>query len=539
MKTKNIGFGLLIGLLLTLPLTTLSYLGNQWVGLPYIPFSIFDWMTRVLPGDVITFGIDLMIDTMRFLNISVADAAKTAERVSAVLQFIGIGAVTGAIFMVVLSARKMRPAGIIGTVIGILFGGPIIAITLAISESPFDPPVIILWLTTLFIAWGILLVVASHTLHADPEMVEETPLASAQALNRRQFLVRFGASMATITLLSGGVGAGFAQAERRRREAEAQAYIAETLGTTAVPLPNASDPLIPALGTRPEYTPIPDHYQVFLRTEPTTIEEADWSLPIEGLVDNPVTLTLDDIRNNYPAREQYVTLTCISGRVGTGLISTTKWTGVSAQDLLADLGVQDNAGYLFISSGDGFYETISLDMIRQDERIMFAYDWDDRPIPKDHGFPLRIWIPDLYGMKQPKWITKIEVVEDKIPGYWVERNWDDVAQIQTTSVIDTVAVDSAYETQGQLFVPVGGIAFSGDRGISQVEVRVDGGDWQPAELRAPLSETTWVVWRYEWPFSEGDHTFEVRTAEADGTAQHEEDRTNRPSGARGLHSFDV
>lgn len=539
MNTRNIGFGLLIGLLLTLPLTALSYLANQWVGLPYLPFALFDWMVRVLPGDIITFGIDMMIDTMLFLNISVVDVAKTAERVSAVLQFVGMGAVTGAIFMVVLAGRKMRPAGIIGTIIGLLFGGPLIAITLFISESPFSSFVVALWLGVLFIAWGILLVIASHTLHTEPEMAEEASTSSAQALNRRQFLVKFGASMATITLLSGGVGAGFARAERRRREAEAEAYIAETLNTTSAPLPNASDPLIPAPGTRPEYTPVPDHYQVFLRTEPTYIEEADWVLPITGLVDNPANLTLEDIRNNYPSREQYVTLTCISGRVGTGLISTTKWTGVSAQDLLADLGVQDNARYLFITSGDGFHETVDLDLIRNDERILFAYDWDDRPIPKDHGFPLRIWIPDLYGMKQPKWITGIEVVEEYIPGYWVERNWDEVAQVQTTSVIDTVAVDSAYEKQGQMFVPVGGIAYSGDRGISKVEVRVDGGDWQPAELRTPLSETTWVVWRYDWPFSEGEHTFEVRTAEADGTPQHEESRTNRPSGARGIHSFDI
>jgi hypothetical protein len=95
------------------------------------------------------------------------------------------------------------------------------------------------------------------------------------------------------------------------------------------------------------------------------------------------------------------------------------------------------------------------------------------------------------------------------------------------------------DEEGQKRVPVGGIAFSGARGISKVEVRVDGGPWQEAKLRSPLSETTWVIWRYEWPFEAGDHTFEVRCAEEDGTPQIEEERSNRPSGATGLHSYEA
>ena len=148
---------------------------------------------------------------------------------------------------------------------------------------------------------------------------------------------------------------------------------------------------------------------------------------------------------------------------------------------------------------------------------MLAYAWDGHPIPFDHGFPLRIWLPDRYGMKQPKWITGIEVTDEYQEGYWVERSWSELAQVKTTSVIDTVAVKETYDSDGQTLVPIGGIAFAGDRGISKVEVRVDGGRWAEARLRTPLSETTWVIWRYDWPFAEGNHTFEVRCAEADGT----------------------
>ncbi len=141
---------------------------------------------------------------------------------------------------------------------------------------------------------------------------------------------------------------------------------------------------------------------------------------------------------------------------------------------------------------------------------MLCHSWDGNKLPIDHGFPLRVWIPDRFGMKQPKWITSMELLAEYEPGYWVERRWDEVAQVKTTSVIDTVAVDAIDERAGVPVVPIGGIAFAGDRGISKVEVRFDGGEWTEAQLRAPLSETTWVIWRYDWPFTPGEHTVEVR-----------------------------
>ncbi|MCJ7625206.1 MAG: molybdopterin-dependent oxidoreductase [Anaerolineaceae bacterium] len=209
------------------------------------------------------------------------------------------------------------------------------------------------------------------------------------------------------------------------------------------------------------------------------------------------------------------------------------------QDILADAGIQDNARYLQISSADGFHEIVDLDLIASDERIMLCYAWDGHDLPVDHGFPLRIWIPDLYGMKQPKWITSMQVTDQYTEGYWVERNWDELAQIKTTSVIDTVAVNSIIENGDQRLVPVGGIAFAGAREISKVEVRVDSGPWETAQLRAPLSDTTWVIWRYDWPLEAGEHIFEVRCAERDGTPQIEATQANRPSGATGIHSFEI
>jgi DMSO/TMAO reductase YedYZ molybdopterin-dependent catalytic subunit len=358
--------------------------------------------------------------------------------------------------------------------------------------------------------------------------------------SRRRFVIRLGAAAATLTVAGGALSAVLARREQQRAaEALAESTAHQVDESAQAVFPNANDPVAPVPGTRPEYTPVKDHYQVFIELAPTVIDGGAWRLPVTGLVETPLMLTLDDIRNNYPARDQYITLSCISGRVGTTLISTTQWTGASVQDILADAKVLPEAQYLTIISGDGFYETIPLDLINADERIMFCYAWDGNTLPVDHGFPLRIWLPDRFGMKQPKWITGVEVTSEYKAGYWVERGWDELAQVKTTAVIDTVAVDAIIEDGEQQRVPVGGIAWAGDRGVSRVEVRVDGGPWQPAQLRAPLSETTWVIWRYEWPFQAGDHLFEVRCAEGDGTPQIEEVNTPHPSGATGIHQKEM
>jgi DMSO/TMAO reductase YedYZ molybdopterin-dependent catalytic subunit len=494
MKKLNLGTGALAGALLTAPLIGVMYLANQLVGLPFVPFDLFDWLTRVLPGPLITFGIDLMIDTMRWLGVSVADTAKTAEQIMAVLQFFVGGIIAGVVFFGVMSARNIKADLIAGIVMAALFGLPLIAISIAFGQSSIHPLLRVLWLALLFLAWGLALSWAYRRL--TPVETEAAVGEEVERVSRRQFLIRLGAASAAITVVGAGVGVALAEAERRRTQAALDATMTHQVDEDEGPaFPNADDPVMPAPGTRPEYTPIKDHYKVFIRTEPTVIEGSTWMLPITGLVDKPLTLTLDDIKNNYESRDQYVTLSCISGRIGTSLIGTTQWTGVSVQDLLADAQVRPEARYLYITSGDGFYETVDLDLIAADRRIMLCYAWDGQDLSVGHGYPLRIWIPDRYGMKQPRWITGIEVTDEYIEGYWVERNWDEVARVKTTSVIDTVAVNAVYEAGGQTLVPIGGIAFSGDRGISKVEVRVDGGPWAEADLRSPLSDTTWVLWR--------------------------------------------
>jgi DMSO/TMAO reductase YedYZ molybdopterin-dependent catalytic subunit len=539
MKRRILAFGLLIGTLLTVPLTAIMYLANKLFSAPFAAFDLFAWVTRTLPGPVVTFGIDAMITTLDTLGLSVPDLAKTAEQTMAVIMFIVGGIVASALLYLILGSERFRANYLAGLIFGALFGTPIVIISLTITQSQFLPGLAVIWHYSLFLAWGLALAWAYHRLFAPASAAPAAALAgegvAIERIDRRQFILTLGAASATVTV----VGAGLATVLRPSEEANAPVAEGQPTpagGESSPPLPNANDPVKPVPGTRPEYTPLQDHYSVFIQLEPSVINGDTWRLPITGLVENPLELTLDSLRQNYPVRQQYVTLNCISGRIPTQLIGTTLWTGVSVQDVLADAGVKPEAQYLYITSDDGYYETVDLDLINSDERIMFCYAWDDKPLPVEHGFPLRIWIPNRYGMKQPRWITGVEVTDQYQPGYWVERSWDKEAIIQTVSFIDTVAVDHIDERDGERFVPIGGIAWAGDRGISEVKVRVDGGDWQDAELRSPLSDTTWVIWRFEWPFETGEHEFEVRCAEADGTLQIAQPRPPHPSGARGIHS---
>lgn len=536
--------GLLVGALLTAALLGLYYPAWKLAGLPFVPFDLFDFMTRILPGPLLTFGIDSMVALVRALQLGPTSVvAKTAEQILAVAGLAVTALLASAILFAILRALNGRYAYPLGLALGLLFGVPLLIISLQVGQAASTPPPLsALWILGTFLLWGFGLAFSYQRLAPRPalppppavapstEAQAPAPQVLATPMDRRRFLIHLGSATALITVAGAVVGT---LAERMRQQMLA-AHPSRWSSTHE--LPNASAAVQPAPGTRREFTPLESHYRIDINTRAPVIDEKNWSLKITGLLDKPLALTLEDLRR-YEPLHQFVTLSCISNPVGGDLIGTTRWTGVSLRRLLADLPLKPNASHLKIRSADGFFETVALQTINADERVMLAYAWDGLPLTAEHGFPLRIYIPDLHGMKQPKWIESIEAIDHDEPGYWVVRGWDKTARMKATAVIDTVSINmTIIDADQRTLIPIGGIAHAGARGISKVEVRVDDGPWQNAQLRTPLSGVTWVLWRFDWPFQSGTHTFTVRCYDGSGAPQIQTPAPPHPSGASGLHS---
>ncbi len=525
----------MVGAMLTAALIAIFFAGWQIAGLPFAPFDVFDWTSRVLPGRLIAFGISTMVSAIRAMHIGPTSVvAKGVEQAMGIAGLFFTGVVGGAILFGIVRALHGRYNYPLALAMGVAVGIAVMLISLNLSHtSAVTPWVGASWILVMLVLWGAAFGWAYRRLssHATETVVVSEPQASAERVDRRHFLVRLGGATAAITV--GGAVVGVLARTRRDRQSPS---MSELRWSASHPLPNANASVKPAPGTRKEYTPLEEHYRIDINTIPPTIDEGQWQLRVDGLLDKPLTFSLAELRNREPMH-QFITLSCISNPVGGDLIGTTRWTGVSLQHLIEHFQLKSNATHLKISSADGFYEVVPLEVIRSDARVMLTYAWDGVPLPVKHGFPLRIYIPDHYGMKQPKWIESIEATDHWEPGYWVVRGWDKVAQMQATSVIDTVAVDAMEDTAGgQKRVPIGGIAHAGARGISKVELRVDDSAWQLAELRTPLSDLTWVIWRFDWPFQPGEHTFTVRCWDGADTPQVVTPRPPDPSGATGLYS---
>lgn len=541
--------GALIGLLIAPPLIVLFALGNAVLGLPFIPFDLFDWLVPVLPADLLNTGKEAMIAVITGLGLGRLDTtAKIAEQAMGIGIVILLSVVASALFFAVMNAIRRSddamPSSLPGIILSLIVGVPLLLISLTVNFDASAAPLIAgIWIIGLSLVWG-MTIHAIYTRLAQPIYLPPTApvpesgqpmtrMVSAEAIDRRQFIIRLGASTAAITVLGAGVTAllgGTGEGETASRT-----------GTSVVDLPdglpNEGDTVEPVPGTRSELTPVEEHYRIDIRSTPLVIDPEGYTLPITNGLDSGAVLktyTLEQIRE-FPATDAYITMSCISNPVAGVLISTVRWTGVSMQTFLADVGIPEGATHLKITGGDGFDEVVDLAVIAEDERVMLAYDWDGQPLTNKYGFPLRIHIPDRFGMKQPKWIVGMEFIGQDEDGYWVRRGWDKEARVRATSVIDTVYIDNIAENEGTTIIPIGGMAWAGARGLSRVEIRIDGGEWTPVELRAPISDRTWQLWRYDWEFSEGSHTFEVRCIEADGTPQIEQRAGTLPSGATGYH----
>jgi DMSO/TMAO reductase YedYZ molybdopterin-dependent catalytic subunit len=499
--------GAFLGAILSAPFIAASYLGWKLAGLPFAPFDLFDWIARALPGSVVTFGIEAGVVVLRAIHAgNTSDAAKTAEQAMAVSAFVAAAAISGALMFGLLRLSD-ETALLPGGVLGVFLGGGALLIEQQLRRVESHAVADGAWILGTFLLWGLALGWAHDRLSDVRVTAVDSRYSVDHGMDRRDFLTRLAWAAGVPSFLA----AVWALGTRGRRAAIGARW------SDGHQLPNAGAVVTPVPGTRPEFTPLESHYRIDVDTRPPDIDAMNaangdgWRLTIGGLVDTPLALTLDDLRREE-AMHQFVTLSCISNPIGGDLIGTTRWSGVSVQRLLRKVQLKPAATHLKITSADGFFEVVALETVRNDPRVMLAYEWDGVPLLMEHGFPLRIYIPDVYGMKQPKWIERIDAADRWEPGYWVARGWDREGRMQATSVVDTVHTSASGASAG-------GIAHAGARGISKVEARVDEGAWRNASLREPLSETTWTIWRADLQSEAGDHVVTVRSYAGDGTPQ--------------------
>jgi len=313
--------------------------------------------------------------------------------------------------------------------------------------------------------------------------------------------------------------------------------------TSSALAPIFADPRISHL-VKSEVTDNRIFYRVDIDPDPPELDFDSWSLTIDGKVSNPKTIKKTDILS-LPTMDEYVTLECISNTINppAGLISNAKWTGVPLGTLLNQAGLLPEAKYIIFHSADGYRVGIPVERAMHPETIL-AYKMNDDFLRQDHGFPVRAIIPGIYGMMNAKWIIQITVVDYVYLGYWQTRGWSNDARIKTTSIIyyPSPQISGEYVNIGsEGSVPVAGVAFAGDRGISKVEVSTDGGKtWNQAYLKLPTSPYSWILWAYEWtPPGKGQYQLMVRATDGTGAQQSGAATNPFPYGATGYNSLNV
>lgn len=535
MKNTKVVTAAWIGGVTSIPIIALSYLGQQMAELPMLPFDFFDWMSRVLPGGLITVVIDTMVSIITALQLGpTSEVAKAIEQTLAMFTVVAMGVVAG-IVLAVLGRRQPSKLVTYGLEVGVALFAVFLFVENALGFRGTPILISMFWLLLLLVGWGAalgwLIQRAGSALADEPD----------SPMDRRAFIKLVGGGVVTISVGSWGIAQLLERGEPTQvaetAEPERALESARSTGPAASPSEEElSNRIQPSPGTRPELTPNDDFYRIDINTRPPRVDEEEWTLELSGLVENELSLTLEEIRS-MPSVTQIITLSCISNRVGGDLIGTSAWTGVPFRALLERAGLQNGAVEIAIEAADGFYESVSMEDA-MDGRTLLVYEMNGQPLPVEHGFPLRVYIPNRYGMKQPKWITRMEVIAEEGAGYWVDRGWSEEAYVKTVSVVDTVADEASGEEAET--IPVGGIAWAGARGISKVEVQVDDGPWQEAELRTPpLSPLTWVQWVYDWPAETGSHIFKVRAYDGNGELQIAVPSDPHPDGASGIHSLQV
>ena len=368
-------------------------------------------------------------------------------------------------------------------------------------------------------------------------LVRSTPVeepsgrrSSGPAASRRGVLIGVGVMTAAAVVM--GVAG--------RQIARARGVVKDlTLPAAAEPataFPEGLEATYP--GIAPLRTPNADFYRIDTRLTLPVIDRDTWTLTIDGDVDQEVSLGFDDLLE-MPLIERDITLTCVSNEVGGPYVGGTRWTGVRLTDLLDRAGIGSTGADQILSTDvDGMTISTPLDLATDGRDAMIAIAMDGQPLPRDHGYPARMVVPGLYGyVSACKWITRMTLTTyDEKTAYWTDRGWATEAPIKLMSRIDTPK-PLANVKAGKTFI--GGVAWHQHRGLTGVQVRIDGGEWQDATLGADVGNDYWRQWYVDWDATPGQHTLAVRALDENGEPQSAARATVFPDGASGVQSIVV
>lgn len=348
--------------------------------------------------------------------------------------------------------------------------------------------------------------------------------------SRRNFLLGSAATLAA-AVLAAGVARSL-DATRQAARAARAALRLPPAKTGVQPLPAGVQVELPEM---PSFiTPNTDFYRIDTALSVPDIDPARWSLRVHGMVQNEFTLSFDQLLAEDLV-ETYLTLTCVSNPVGGNLVGNAKWLGYPLRSLLQRAVPAEGADMVLSTSVDGFSASTPLQALTDDRMALLAIGMNDEPLPLEHGFPVRMVVPGLYGyVSATKWLVDLEVTrfQDKA-AYWTTRGWAERGPIKMSSRVDTPR-PFAKLPAGE--VVMGGTAWAQTQGISRVEVQVDDGDWVQAQLAAAAGPDTWRQWRYVWPGGPaGLHTVTVRAYDAQGELQSSQRADPVPNGSSGWH----
>jgi DMSO/TMAO reductase YedYZ molybdopterin-dependent catalytic subunit len=359
------------------------------------------------------------------------------------------------------------------------------------------------------------------------------PAPDAEDGTSRRTVLRSASAAVGLGAVAAAGGGALVARDVAASRADVTARLARaTYAQRAAPLPHAA--AFPRLGTPTFLTANNDFYRIDTALRIPTLAAADWTLRVHGMVARELTLSFDDLIAR-PLVERPITMTCVSNPIGGNLVSTATFVGVPLRDLLLEAGVDPAADQLFSRSTEGWYTGTPTSVVMEPGRgALLAIGMNGEALPAEHGFPVRMVVPGLYGyVSGTKWVIDIEATTFTDPlrqGFWFQNGWSRFGPIKTMSRIDAPR-GSATVTGGT--VTVAGVAWAQHTGIAGVEVRVDGGPWQPATLSDEISIDTWRMWHLDLTLPTGDHSAEARATDKSGYTQTDRRVGVIPNGATG------